>query len=339
MGLGAEVVVAAGTLCEFVPPSHRGRWISLLGLLIASGLPVATTMGYLLIPRTGWRWMFAIAGSGALLVWIARKRMPESPRWLESTGRKDEAERTLRSIEAEVCAEKGPLPPVAFIHSLEMPRGSVWDLFGRKLIARTLVASLVHVTLSVAVYGFITWLPVFFVENGLSFVRSLGYTTIMSFGGSAGAVVGFFIADRLPRRWTILLSCAAAVLFALEYLSAHQPAAIMLTGFALITSIYTLVVISIYGYIPELFPTELRLRGTGVSSVCGRAASIVMPYITVLLFATRGLAGVLGLVVGLLVLLAASVMLLGVETGGGSLDRVQDMSCNKKSPSGSRVPS
>src|SRR5271154_6478735 len=81
-GLGAELVVAAGTLCEFIPPAYRGRWISMLGIVTNAGLLIASSVGYVVIPNLGWRYMFAIAGAGALVIWIMRKKMPESPRWL-----------------------------------------------------------------------------------------------------------------------------------------------------------------------------------------------------------------------------------------------------------------
>ena len=102
IGMGAELVVAAGTLCEFVPPAYRGRWISMLGIVTNAGLLLASTIGFIVIPNLGWRYMFAIVGVGALIVWVLRKKMPESPRWLEAVGRLDEAEATLRAFEEEV---------------------------------------------------------------------------------------------------------------------------------------------------------------------------------------------------------------------------------------------
>ncbi|CAB3801954.1 Sialic acid transporter NanT [Paraburkholderia caffeinitolerans] len=112
LGLGAELVVAAGTLAEFVPPATRGKWVSLLASITNSGLFAALAAGYWVIPNLGWRYMFALAGVGALVVWFLRHRMPESPRWLESVGRLDEAEATLAAIEREVSAQMGQLPPV-----------------------------------------------------------------------------------------------------------------------------------------------------------------------------------------------------------------------------------
>jgi MFS transporter, putative metabolite:H+ symporter len=99
VGLGAEIVVGYATLTEFIPPEHRGRWAALLSLITNSAVFVATLLGYLILPSIGWRWMFVIPGIGALLVWVARKAMPESPRWLEQAGRGADAERVLAAIE------------------------------------------------------------------------------------------------------------------------------------------------------------------------------------------------------------------------------------------------
>src|SRR5665811_2465318 len=57
--------------------------------------------------------MFVIAGIGSLIVWYLRKNLPESPRWLEAQGRSAEAEALMQSIEKEVAAGVGALPPAA----------------------------------------------------------------------------------------------------------------------------------------------------------------------------------------------------------------------------------
>ena len=69
-----------------------------------TGFPVTALLGYLIIPAFGWRPMFVIAGIGSLIVWYLRKNLPESPRWLESQGRTEEAEALMQSIEKEVRA-------------------------------------------------------------------------------------------------------------------------------------------------------------------------------------------------------------------------------------------
>jgi putative MFS transporter len=75
-------------------------------------------------------------------------------------------------------------------------------------------------------------------------------------------------------------------------------------------------------YVPELFPTDLRLRGSGVSNTVGRAVSIVVPYVVAAAFTGFGITGVLTLIVGTLLLQALIVGVLGPETRNRSLEAI-----------------
>jgi MFS transporter, putative metabolite:H+ symporter len=322
IGLGAELVVAAGTLCEFIPPAHRGRWTALLALMINSGLLIATSIGYVVIPALGWRWMFGIAGIGAVIVWVLRHSMPESPRWLESVGRLKDAEATVSAIEREVEAQCGPLPPCSRTQNLEVPPQPFRALLRRGMIGRTVTAALTVVAVNVAVYGFVAWLPTFFVKEGRDVVTSLGFTMLMSFGAPAGALLGFFCADRLGRAKGLVTFCIATIVLGFVYPQMVANAAIACVGFTLVTCIYVIVTLGLFSYVPELFPTALRLRGTGTAGVCGRLASIITSYGAVLLFQQFGVFGVLGMVSSVLILLVIAILTLGVDANQYSLEAV-----------------
>ncbi len=320
IGLGAELVVAAATLHEFVPPATRGRWTSLLAMIINSGLLGATAIGYWVIPHLGWRYMFGIAGVGALVVWVLRHRMPESPRWLETVGRLDEAEATVSAIEREVAARYGDLPPVTRIFDHETPRAPLSALFARGVRGRTFVAALTCIAINMSLYGFVAWLPTFFVKEGLTIVQSLGFVLLMSFGAPAGAIVGYFVADRMGRRNGLVVFSLLTVALSFVYVQMREPALISAVGFMLVTAIYTVCTLGLFGYIPELFPTTHRLRGTGIAGTCGRAASMSTPYVAIVLYTHFGVTGVVTMVSGVLLLMSAAILILRVETSRQTLE-------------------
>ncbi|CAN7780888.1 MFS transporter [Paraburkholderia hospita] len=322
VGLGAELVVAAGTLAEFVPPATRGKWVSLLAIIINSGLFAALAAGYWIIPNLGWRYMFAIAGIGALIVWFLRHRMPESPRWLESTGQLDEAEATLAAIEREVEARVGTLPPVQRVVNLNLGAVPLSALFAPGMRGRTFVAALTAIAVNIGLYGFIAWLPTFFVSEGLSIVKSLGFVMLMSIGSPVGGLVGYLIADRIGRAKGIVLAALVSIVLGWIYVTLREPAQIIIVGFCLVTTIYTITTLGLFGYIPELFPTEVRLRGTGVAGTCGRAASIATPYLALLLYQRVGVSGVIAMVSVIFAVLCVAICILRVETSRHALEDV-----------------
>ena len=184
LGLGAEIVVGYSTLTEFVPPSTRGRWLAFMAFLVVAGFPATAILGYLIIPTWGWRPMFIIAGIGALIVWYLRKNLPESPRWLEAQGRTAEAEALLKSIENEVASSAGTLPSPK--PTLPTPQLSAAAMFKPPILQRLLVGSWCLITINTLIFGFVIFLPQFFLRQGLTITNSLGYTVVLASASLVG---------------------------------------------------------------------------------------------------------------------------------------------------------
>ncbi|HEY3597226.1 MAG TPA: MFS transporter [Paraburkholderia sp.] len=325
VGLGAENVVGYSTLAEFVPPRSRGRLQGLMAVFVVSGLPVAGLIGLLIIPALGWRAMFVLGGIGALGVWYARKSLPESPRWLESAGRDKEAEAIMQRIEAEVSAERGTLPAPAIIAkpAQKAPALSFGSLFVGSMLQRMIVGCVALIVINTLLYGFITWLPTFFVHQGFSIAKSFGYALVMSLGAPVGSAIGAFTADSWGRKRTIIIASLFAILFGAIYPFVSNPLLLPVVGFLLTIPIYVLVALLFAVYVPELFPTEVRLRASGFCNTLGRGATIVTPFIVVALYAQHGVVGVLALMISLLIIQIIVVAWLGVEPTGQRLEDLQ----------------
>lgn len=322
VGLGAELVAGYAAMTEFLPPQARGRWCGILNAVVVTSVPISALFAYLLIPHSGWRIMFVIGGVGALIVWYLRKSMPESPRWLESIGRTDEAEKMLQEIESEFALQDAPLPEPTPPPPAVAAR-NFSSLFGPQLFPRLFVGAIVLIVANTLIYGFVTWLPTFFVQQGLSIASSFKYSFLMTIGAPVGAAIGALSADSIGRKPAIIGASALAIAFGGIYPFIRNPRLLPLAGFLLVVCIYILVALLFAIYIPELFPTDVRMRAVGLCNTLGRAATIFTPFLVVFLFRSYGVAGVVGLMVSLLLVQILTVHFFGIEPKMRRLEEMQ----------------
>ncbi len=170
------------------------------------------------------------------------------------------------------------------------------------------------------IQGFVVWLPTFFVGQGDSIARSTGFALLMSLGGPIGSALGALAADYLGRKLTIVAASCLAIVLSLAFVLSGTSPVMPIIGLLLTIPIYLLVAILFAVYIPELFPTALRLRGVGICNAVGRSASIIVPLLIGPLFANLGIAGVLAAMSSALLAMCVVVVALGTET------RVQKLS-------------
>jgi MFS transporter, putative metabolite:H+ symporter len=323
LGLGAEIVVGYSTLTEFVPPKTRGRWLSFMAFLVVAGFPATALLSYLIIPNFGWRPMFIIAGIGSLIVWYLRKNLPESPRWLESQGRSAEAEALMQSIEKE-SAPAGGLPAPAI--PAAVPQLTASAMLRPPILQRMIVGSWVLITINTLIFGFVIFLPQFFLRQGLTITNSLGYTLVLSIASLLGCALGAYLSDFIGRRWSIIGASIVTIVSGYIYArfnAASDPATVLSVGFVLIVAIYVQTAILFGVYTPELFPTEIRLRANGICNTFGRGATVISPFIVGALMANYQLPGVIWLMIGLVVIQIVAVYFWGVEPARRSLEGLE----------------
>jgi len=322
LGLGAEIVVGYSTMTEFVPPKTRGRWLSMMAFIVVAGFPATSLLGYLIIPNFGWRPMFVIAGIGSLIVWYLRKNLPESPRWLESEGRTEEAEALMKAIEQEASGGK-PLPPVVVPAPAVTVAAS--DMMKPPLLQRMVVGSWVLISINTLIFGFVIFLPQFFLRQGLTITNSLAYTLVLSAASLVGCALGAWSSDAIGRRPSIIGASIVTIISGYVYArfnAASDPAIVLGIGFVLVVAIYVQTAI-LYGvYTTELFPTEIRLRANGICNFFGRGATVISPFIVAALMTSYQLPGVVWLMIGLVVVQIIVVWAWGVEPRNRGLEEV-----------------
>src|SRR5262249_61649086 len=108
-------------------------------------------------------------------------------------------------------ASGAPLPPPVALPS--PPNLGLRDLLSARLLPSMVVGSVVLITINALIFGFVNWLPTFFVQQGLSVTRSLGYTLVIVSGSLIGCAMGAFLADTAGRRRTIIGASLLAIVF------------------------------------------------------------------------------------------------------------------------------
>ena len=327
-GLGALLVVLFAGFTEYVPGRNRGVWSSRNSFIGNWAHPICNGIAFL-IGVTGisfamsWRVQYMIPSILSIIAsLLIAKKFPESPRWLESQGRLEEADAIMTRIEKEIEASTGePLPPVteAPKEVKQMPYSA---LFKGKLLKRTIVGSFVLIGMNTIQYTLMTWMP--------SLLRSLGYDTsqsqFMTMFGLFGAPFGIFIAslimDKIPRR--VMGVVLLALMAVLGIFTGQQTTMTMLIGstFLLNTVIYMYVCYASAVYVPEMWPTSAKMSGSGFCNAMGRVSNIFFPFLVTYVASSIGSSGVFVLISIVAAIIAVSILVFGVETRGESVEDI-----------------
>ena len=99
IGTGGEVPVASAYINEYIGSKGRGRFFLLYEVMFLFGLVGAGLIARALVPIFGWKVMFLVGLVPALILIPLRFFMKESPRWLASKGRLEEADRIVTRLE------------------------------------------------------------------------------------------------------------------------------------------------------------------------------------------------------------------------------------------------
>ena len=200
--------------------------------------------------------------------------------------------------------------------------GRYSELLSAGLIGSSVLGVIIACVSGVSLYGFLSWIPTFLVKQGLSIGSSLWFSGIMGLGAPLGALLGAFIADRLGRVRSLsgLALCEAEL--GLVYPMVGNGVELIAVGFGVTLCAYAIVAVGFALYIPEMFPTRLRLRGASVVLGISRLTSSQVGFVIVVIFGAFGIGGVAGFLCGSMVLMALALIVLGRETSNRSLEAI-----------------
>ena len=332
LALGALLVVLFAGFTEYVPGKNRGTWSSRTSFIGNWAHPICNGIA-LIIVSTGvsmnanWRIQFMIPSILSIIACIfILKKFPESPRWLESQGRYEEAEAIMSKIEKEIEASTGkPLPEVVVEEPKEVKKLPYSALFKGKLLKRTIVGSLVLIGMNTIQYTLMNWMPSLLNQMGYDTSKSQFMTMFGLFGAPFGIFIASLIMDKLPRKvMGVLLLGGMAVLGIATGLLADKlgMTGLIVMTFLLNTVIYMYVCYASAVYVPEMWPTSAKLSGSGFSNAMGRVSNIFFPFLVTSIAANVGAYGVFILLAIVSAIIAVAVIFLGVETRGESVEDI-----------------
>ena len=325
IGLGGEIPLMAAYVNEFARAEGRGRFSLSIQVLFAIGLLAVALVSVYVVPHWGWQWMFIIGGLPALIAIPMRSVLPESPRWLASQGRYEEADRALTRIEDAAKRDGKTIPGLPNnLPTVAEVKPRIGDLFKGIYLGRTLTVWLMWIGAYFVSYGITAWMPTIFrTVYHLDVRQSLAYGLVGSTVGLCGTITAIYLIEAIGRRRMLALSlggcCVPLLSFAfLPQLSAAGTLTVATAGFLFLS----MSLISLATYTAEIYPTHLRALGGGVASAFQRGASMVGTTVVGWVLPSFGLNAVF-VMFGLFALMGAVVtFFFAVETRGQVLERV-----------------
>ncbi|WP_129660513.1 sugar porter family MFS transporter [Rothia halotolerans] len=341
LAVGGASTVVPVFLAELAPYEIRGSLSGRNELMIVSGQLAAFVVNAIIGNTLGhidgvWRIMLAVAALPAIALFFGMLRMPESPRWLLSKGRHDEAVTVLSTIRSPERAE-AEAREIREIVKLEEKTEKVG--IGLLLKNKWLVR-IVLVGIAVAVFQQLTGInsilyygQVVLTESGFGEQAALIANIAPGVIGVVGAFIALWMMEKINRRTTFIIgySLTAACHFLIGLASvlvpedsAARPYVLLVLIVAFVGSMQTFLNVATWVLLSEIFPLRIRALGMGISVFCLWMTNAFLS----LFFPTLiGAFGITGSFFGFAVVNAVAVVVMIrflPETRGQTLEAVEE---------------
>ncbi len=350
LALGCDYPTAHLVISESIPSNCRGRLVLSAFAFQAVGALVGTAVGYMILKShqdiSDWRLMFATAIIPTILVVIGRFFVTQSPQWLMSRGRVEEAEReTLRLL------RRDPQYPKK-IHLQEVPddepeaerhKSKFKKLFNKKHRRATVLASVPWFLQDLATYGIGIFTPVILgtilghanmneqslagvIHNDMIAAKGAAFLDILLL---VGIICAVFLADKVGRMSLQIFGffgCAAGLLLAA--FSTHLPpgtgqTVLIFAGFMVFNFMTNLGPNAMtYLIAGEVFPTKIRGSGAGFAASFAKIGAVATAFLFPILLSTIGVAPLLYILTGTCLAGAFVTWRFGIETMGLNLENI-----------------
>lgn len=323
VGVGLEYPVAGSLLTEFLPQKHRGRRLAGLTILWFAGAALSYMVGNFILARGGddaWRWVLASSGVLGVLLFIIRLKTPESPRWLMSKGRFDEAERIIKQV-------YGPSFSLANMpEQAAQQKVSLGALLRSGYGKRMLFVAVFWSAAVVPMFAVYSFAPVVLQALNLKGAWASYGSVLITLLFVVGCIVATRMIDTLGRRPLIIHSFlwSTLALLGLGVFSNGSEVLVLVLFGAYALFIGGAQVLELV-YPNELFPTEIRAFAVGMGSSMSRIGSAAGTWLVPISLQSIGIGNTM--LVAALVSLAGLIVSvwLAPETRGMTLEAASSL--------------
>lgn len=272
MGVGGLNITSIPYVQEFVPAKRRGLLAGLASVFIPLGLLLGAQAQQWLGEPIGWRGLIAL-GAVPILLLLWLRQMPESPRFLQTTGRADEAKAAYAWALHEPVDRVGTLPEV------ETSEKSSFGVVFRKYPKELAIITLGSFSFILGSFTVQSWGQTLLKDGfGFSAATVGALFTVVSVLDMMGRLGSAWLADRIGRRYVMLsfglLGAAGCVIAAL----AEDPWVFFIGILVVMTfGDGAFGILNAFG--AEQFPNEARSTGLGLGYGIGAMAKVVGPFL------------------------------------------------------------
>jgi MFS transporter, putative metabolite transport protein len=352
IALGCDYPTAHMVVSEAIPSQTRGRLVLSAFGFQAVGALTGTVVGYLILANAqsleAWRWMYATAIIPAVIVIIGRFYIPESPQWLMSHGRTEEA----ASAALRLLARDPPYPKQISLSDAEPTRAHIaepdtrrngWSaLFDSNNRGATILASVPWFLQDLSTYGIGIFAPTILAASighqrqHAHSVADIIHNDALAAKGAAfidvllivGIIVAVWLTDRFGRiRLQIVgfIGCAAGLLIAAmsTHFTGTAQLVLIFAGFMLFNFMNNMGPnAQTYLIAGEVFPTPIRGKGAGFAASFAKIGAVITAFLFPILLVDIGIQALLYTLVGASLLGALVTWRWRIETAGTNLEQI-----------------
>jgi putative MFS transporter len=317
VGLGAEQPLCFSYTAEYAPKNIRGRTIAFMQFLGGAWpWPVGVLLTIAFRDTIGWRGIWIIIGIAALIVFVMRFSLPESPRWLATHGQGQRALDLLQRMGLRTV----PLSSLS-IDAASDTKSDPIGIVLRNYPGRVAAGMMCFMAFFGIALGLGAWLPNILVERGFPIAKSLNSILWMTLAFPCASAFMMYSLERFGRKPTAVVAFILTGVFGLLWANATSEGMVLAIGFGMI--FFTqLAGNSSQIFISEVFPTNARATGFGLCQAAGRIGAMVAIPSFLWIQQGFGLNAVFVVMAVIVAIAAVAVTQVGPEARGLALDEV-----------------